>query len=117
MAGKMQLAAKCLLGTTLLASGTGGVYYATSHGWCAPGHQGAKEAAASDLDAVASAWSEPPSAHTAENAQSSPIARSANPALPDADKPAVKPAAEDRYSAPVDTPTEAAVVKHDTAKD
>ena len=33
MAGKLQLAAKCLLGTTLLASGTGGVYYATSHGW------------------------------------------------------------------------------------
>src|SRR5437868_11655598 len=64
MAGKMQFAAKCLLGTTLLASGTGGVYYATLHGWSLPGHQQeTKQAAASDLDAVAGAWSEPLSTH------------------------------------------------------
>src|SRR5436853_6695193 len=84
MAGNMQFAAKLLLGTTVLASGGGGVYYASTHGWSLPGlsHEATRSATTSDLDAIASGWSaepasgEPASSKPAGDAVSSPVARS-----------------------------------------
>jgi uncharacterized repeat protein (TIGR01451 family) len=107
MAGKLQLAAKCLLGTTLLASGTGGVYYATSHGWTSP----AKTAKHStpELDALAGAWAEPAAKHASVTPDSSPVARSADTAPAHSDKPVAKPAEVDRYSTTTKVPTPAAV--------
>ena len=77
MAGKIQLAAKCLLGTTLLASGSGGVYYGTTHGWSLPGAGQTAKQPAAELDAVAGAWAEPTAKHAAKAAHSSPVARTA----------------------------------------
>jgi len=109
MAGKMRLAAKCLLGTTLLASGTGGVYYATTQDWSQfTFGRTASKPGASDLDAVASAWAEP--AAPRNDSQSSPTARSASAAA--------KAASDDRYAvlaslppAPIDSSTDDAASK------
>jgi uncharacterized repeat protein (TIGR01451 family) len=117
MAGKMQLAAKCLLGTTLLASGSGGVYYATTHSWSQPAAVQPAKQPAGELDAVASAWTEPAAKHTSVTADSSPVARSAEDARPHPEKPAAKPADVDRYAMPAKSPTPAVVLKEDKAKD
>jgi len=94
MAGKLGLAAKLFLGTTVLAGGGAGTWYATTNGLPSlaalvpagaaadPGAEGAASAeaappAAADLDAVASAWGEPAAAHSASTEDSSPVARSA----------------------------------------
>ncbi len=116
MAGKIQLAAKYLLGTTLLASGTGGVYYGTTHGWSLPGANQAAKQSASDLDAVTSAWAEPTSKQSPDS-QSSPVARSAAASPARADEPVVKPATDDRYAKLVELPTPAVVAKNDVTKD
>ena len=113
MAGKIRLAAKCLLGTTLLASGSGGVYYATTHGWSLPGASQTAKQPAALLDAVAGAWAEPAAKHLPDASISSPVARSAEmPAAP-AEKPIVKPADDDRYAALPKLPTPAVVVNED----
>lgn len=98
MAGKLQLAAKCLLGTTLLGSGTGGVYYATTHGWTSHPTVSARQPA-SNLDAVASAWADAGAKHPADSDQSSRVARSAQTKLTADPMPVVKPAESDRYAA------------------
>src|SRR4051812_14174039 len=105
MAGKIQLAAKCLLGTTLLASGSGGVYYASTHGWSLPSADQTKKQPAAELDAVASAWAEPATKRVPAVADSSPVARSANPATAHTDKPLAKPSDTDRYGMPAKAPT------------
>ena len=120
MAGKLQLAAKCLLGTTLLASGSGGVYYATTHGWTSPAKTATHSTA--ELDVLAGAWAEPPAKHASVAVDSSPVARSADVAPAHPDKPVVKPVEADRYATPSKAltpaaPTAAVVVKEDKAKD
>jgi uncharacterized repeat protein (TIGR01451 family) len=119
MAGRLGLAAKIFFGTTVLAGGGSGAWYATTHGWPSPtggatevvAANGETEAAA-DLEAVASAWKEPlaTEARAAINEDSSPVARSAN--VEPISEPASKAAATgDRYataSAP-DTPEVAEV--------
>src|SRR6185436_5391469 len=115
MAGKLQLAAKCLLGTTLLASGSGGVYYATTQGWSLPGAGQTAKQPAAELDAVAGAWAEPAAKHASITADSSPVARTAAPAQ--TDKPVVKPADIDRYATPAKAPTPAVAAKEDKPKD
>jgi uncharacterized repeat protein (TIGR01451 family) len=61
MAGKLQLAAKLFLGTSVLAGGGSGAYYYKTGAWplnvaqVVPGQR----ATSSELDAVASAWAEP----------------------------------------------------------
>src|SRR6478609_2256458 len=115
MAGKLQLAAKCLLGTTLLASGSGGVYYATTHGWTSPAKT-AKHSTA-ELDALAGAWAEPPAKHSSVAVDSSPVARSADATSAHPDKPVVKLVEADRYATPSKAPAPAVVVKEDKAKD
>lgn len=117
MAGKIQLAAKCLLGTTLLASGSGGVYYATTHGWSLPGASQTAKQPAAELDAVAGAWAEPAAKHASVAADSSPVARSAETAPAHSEKPVAKPAEVDRYATPAKAPTPAVVVKEDKAID
>jgi uncharacterized repeat protein (TIGR01451 family) len=118
MAGKLQLAAKCLLGTTLLASGTGGVYYATSHGWTSPAKT-AKHSTA-ELDALAGAWAEPAAKHASVTPDSSPVARSADVAPAHSDKPVTKSADADRYATTTKAPTPAVatatVVKEEKPK-
>src|SRR4051794_41235127 len=104
MAGKIQFAAKCLLGTTLLASGSGGVYYASTHGWSLPSAEQTNKQPAAELDAVASAWAEPAAKRASGVADSSPVARSADAAPAHVDKPLLKPSDVDRYA----TPTKAA---------
>ncbi|HVT29209.1 MAG TPA: hypothetical protein VHE81_14430, partial [Lacipirellulaceae bacterium] len=118
MAGKLQLAAKCLLGTTLLASGGGGFYYASTHGWMLPGSSHhTNQPKASDLDAVASAWAESPSNHVTDDSQSSPIARSAQTLPVHSDDPVVKPASDDdRYAMPAVSSLPTAVAVDDTPK-
>src|SRR4051794_36459764 len=111
MAGKIQFAAKCLLGTTLLASGSGGVYYASTHGWSLPSADKTKKQPAAELDAVASAWAEPAAKRALGVADSSPVARSAHEAPAHAEKPAVKSSDVDRYAMTAKTPTPAIVVK------
>ncbi len=117
MAGKIRLAAKCLLGTTLLASGSGGVYYATTHGWSLPGAGQTVKRSSTELDAVAGAWTEPATKRAQDAANSSPVARSADAAPAHDAKPMTKPADVDRYAMPVKTPTPVVVVKEDKAKD
>lgn len=105
MAGKMRVAAKLFLGTTVLASGGGGAYYYTTHGLPLPGiAQQQKAPAASDLDAVASAWAEPSSTNSSDPSLSSPIARSAKPEVDLTAKKAEKSPAVDRYAAAIETP-------------
>src|SRR4051812_21148882 len=59
MAGKMQLVAKLLLGTAVLATGGSGVYYASTHGWSLHAlSRGTTQSTPSELDAVASAWAD-----------------------------------------------------------
>lgn len=111
MAGKIQFAAKCLLGTTLLASGSGGVYYATTHGWSLPGAAQTKKQPAAELDAVASAWAEPATKPASVVADSSPVARSADAAPAHIAKPLAKPSDVDRYATPAKPPTPAVIVK------
>ncbi len=115
MAGKLQLAAKCLLGTTLLASGGGGVYYASTHSWTVPGlsHGTKPPAASNSLDDVASAWAEPSSKHLPDALQSSPVARSAETPPLHADVAATKPS-DDRYAIPVNAPTPTVITANDT---
>src|SRR5438874_12335946 len=62
MAGNMQFAAKLLLGTTVLASGAGGLFYASTHGWSVAGvgHGATQSEATPGLDAIASEWSADP---------------------------------------------------------
>src|ERR1700741_5315886 len=98
MAGKIQLAAKCLLGTTLLASGTGGVYYATTHGWALPGAGQAVKQPATELDAVAGAWGEPAAKHPSTIRDLNAVARSEVAAPAHTEKPIAKPADVDRYA-------------------
>ncbi|MFO0791843.1 MAG: hypothetical protein U0805_20465 [Pirellulales bacterium] len=107
MAGKMRFAAKVFLGSSLLASMAGGGYYYTTHGLTLPTFLQAKPekpaASTGELDAVASAWSEPTSSPTAKSsagktpdpALSSPVARSAQPVAVAADSSAI---AGDRYA-------------------
>src|SRR5881394_1817363 len=101
MSGKLKLAAKCLLGTTLLASGSGGVYYATTHGWSLPNAGQTAKKPATELDALAGAWAVPPAKHTPGAADSSPVARSAD---------------VDRYATLPKTPAPAVVVKEEKPK-
>ncbi|HEX3598955.1 MAG TPA: hypothetical protein VHU84_02360, partial [Lacipirellulaceae bacterium] len=62
----------------MLALTGSGAYYYTAHGIKLPSFlQSKKPAASADLDAVASAWGKPSSAHIVDPALSSPIARSA----------------------------------------
>src|SRR5215211_2930256 len=103
MAGKIQFAAKCLLGTTLLASGSGGVYYATTQDWSLPGTAQTKKQPATELDAVASAWAEPATKRTSAVADSSPVARSADAAPAHAETSLAKPSDLDRYAMPKNT--------------
>src|SRR5215211_5891247 len=98
MAGKFQFAAKCLLGTTLLASGSGGVYYASTHGWSLPGTVQIKKQPAAELDAVASAWAEPAAKRASAVADSSPVARSADASPAHTEKPLSQPSDIDRYA-------------------
>src|SRR6478735_8036820 len=98
MAGKMQLAAKCLLGTTLLASGTGGVYYATTNGWTSRPLKPKQQTA--ELDALTSAWAEPAAKHAPTADQSSKVARSADEVVSHEHTKVVKPAEVDRYAPP-----------------
>jgi len=94
MAGKFGIAAKILLGTTVLAGGGAGTWYATTNGIpfvaeMSPLGAGVAagrdtnvdgETAATngtDLDAVASAWAEPEARHPVAATDSSPVARSA----------------------------------------
>jgi uncharacterized repeat protein (TIGR01451 family) len=116
MAGKLQLAAKCLLGTTLLGSGIGGVYYATTHGWTS--HPTAAKQRASNLDAVASAWAGADTKHAADSDQSSRVARSAQTKLVADPKPIAKPAETDRYAAaPIPLPGPEVAAKHEDKQD
>ena len=122
MAGKMRVAAKLFLGTTVLASGGGGAYYYTTHGLVLPNFsQSDKPAATADLDAVASAWAEPSKSHVADPSLSSPIARSANPESSQTEKKAAKAPADDRYATTIDAPAkeqaaaDAAATKEETA--
>jgi uncharacterized repeat protein (TIGR01451 family) len=101
MAGKIQLAAKCLLGTTLLASGSGGVFYATTHGWSLPGAGQTAKQSTSELEALAGAWTMPAAKHSPEAADSSPVARSAD---------------VDRYATPPKPPAPAVVVNEEKPK-
>ncbi|HMC11714.1 MAG TPA: hypothetical protein VKH44_10505, partial [Pirellulaceae bacterium] len=94
------MAAKCLLGTTLLASGSG-VYYASTHGWSLPGTGQTAKQPATELDALAGAWAVPPAKNAPGAADSSPVARSAD---------------VDRYAAPPKPPTPAIVVKEENLK-
>lgn len=115
MAGKLQLAAKVLLGTTLMGSGTGGVYYATTHDWTGASQTAeAKQPATSDLDAVMSAWTAPAAKKSAD-ADSSPVARSAEKAPVEAK--AAKLANKDRYETPTKSPEPAKAANDDTTKD
>lgn len=94
MAGKFGIAAKILLGTTVLAGGGAGTWYAITNGVpsmaeLSPVGAGVEaggdtnvdgETAATngtDLDAVASAWAEPEARHPVAATDSSPVARSA----------------------------------------
>jgi uncharacterized repeat protein (TIGR01451 family) len=92
MAGKLGLAAKVFLGTTVLAGGGAGTWYATTNGLPSPAELLPAGAAAdadsmtdgsaaqskiADLDAVASAWGEPHASLPAVTGDSSPVARSA----------------------------------------
>src|SRR5215212_8846801 len=98
MAGKIQFAAKCLLGTTLLASGSGGVYYATTHGWSLPAASQTAKQPTGELDAIAGAWAEPAAKHPQGTADSSPVARSADATQSHETKPTPKVAGLDRYA-------------------
>jgi uncharacterized repeat protein (TIGR01451 family) len=105
MAGRLGFAAKFFLGTTVLAGGGTGAWYATSQGWPTLIGGAGETAAASaetpanaDLDAVASAWAEPVATESRASDDSSPIARSANVgpvAHPIAE---TAPSAADRYA-------------------
>jgi hypothetical protein len=113
MAGYMRLAAKLLLGTTALSSiGGGGYYVATSGNRLWPiGEQPntpsegipsvADSTTAGDLDAVASAWSQPlPSSPVTTDNSYSPTARSANATLANSQSAQSAPAPtapDDRY--------------------
>ncbi|MCI0332284.1 MAG: hypothetical protein L0228_03535 [Planctomycetes bacterium] len=115
MAGKLALAAKLFLGTSVLAGGGAGAWYTTTHGWpsmadfaragtatdvdspAAPRAQTAPTTA-SDLDAVASAWAEPASTTSTNDSDSSPVARSAEPALAEPEKKLKEPPTGDRYA-------------------
>jgi uncharacterized repeat protein (TIGR01451 family) len=105
MAGKLRVAAKLFLGTTVLASVGGGAYYYTTHGLQLPSFlQTHKPPARADLDAVASAWAELPKAHVADPSLSSPIARSAKPESSLPGKHADKAPTDDRYATVVEEP-------------
>ncbi len=96
MAGKLGLVTKIVLGTSVLATGGTGTWYAVTHSFpslgtvstasqvdtdSAPTEPTTTNATPSDLDAVASAWAEaePKSEEkTSSNAKSSPVARSAD---------------------------------------
>jgi uncharacterized repeat protein (TIGR01451 family) len=101
MAGKIQLAAKLLLGTTMLASSAGGVYYASTHGWSLLSASRNTKTSA-ELDAVASAWTESTSRHASEPSKSSATARSAEATMPES-APKAKPASDDRYALPTNS--------------
>jgi uncharacterized repeat protein (TIGR01451 family) len=117
MAGKIQFAAKCLLGTTLLASGSGGVYYAATHRESLPAAGQTTKQPAAELDAVAGAWAEPGAKRAPTVADSSPIARSADAAPAHTEKSLVKPIETDRYATSAKAPIPAVVVKDDKPKD
>jgi uncharacterized repeat protein (TIGR01451 family) len=102
MAGKMRIAAKLLLGATVLASGGGGGYYYTQHGWHLPASFASEQkpvVATADLDSVASAWAEPTSPRAVADSLSSPVARSATPVT----MAPVKPIQGDRYATIAET--------------
>ncbi len=115
MAGKPALAAKLFLGTTVLAGGGAGAWYTTTRGWpsmadfpwvsmatdadsSATPRAQAAPTTASDLDAVASAWAEPASTTASNNSDSSPVARSAEPAPAEPAKKLKEPPTGDRYA-------------------
>src|SRR4051812_12132328 len=98
MAGKTRLAAKLLVSATVLASSGSGAYYYKTHGLTLLNALHAKApAAASDLDAVASAWGGPSSLHPADASLSSPVARSAQPEPAKSDKKS-DASSNDRYA-------------------
>lgn len=100
MAGKIRIAAKLFLGTSVLATIGGGAYYYTTHGFSLPGSLHSKShASATELDAVASAWAEPSAKPVADPSLSSPIARSAKPAAEVSQKKRAVNAG-DRYATP-----------------
>ena len=99
------------VGSTLLGSGTGGVYYATTHNWSQPATAKTTQNSDAALDAVAGAWSEPAPKTASATADSSPIVRSAT----------AKPAEVDRYATPATAlapvvATKGEVAKNDAAK-
>jgi uncharacterized repeat protein (TIGR01451 family) len=108
MVGKLRLAAKLFLGTTLLAGGGSGAYLYKTGNWplpTAPAKPESAQASESDLDAVASAWAEPAAATAKSAPDSSATARSADGAsAPATDK--VLPPAGDRYASTPDSTVE-----------
>jgi uncharacterized repeat protein (TIGR01451 family) len=122
MAGRIGLAAKLFLGTTVLAGGGTGAWYATSHGLPTLAGDTTEVAATDDtasenttnldakLDAVASAWAEPVAHTLVATDEVSPVARSANvePASPPHAAPPKEEASQpvDRYA--VVTPSDPA---------
>jgi uncharacterized repeat protein (TIGR01451 family) len=120
MAGKLSLAAKLFLASTVLATGGGGAYVATTTGWPAllryatdrnamsraEANQEAAAFESGDLDAVASAWAEPAPTSSSIPADSSPTARTADVVLATAETP-LPPG--DRY-APANSSTQSDVV-------
>jgi uncharacterized repeat protein (TIGR01451 family) len=99
MAGKIRIAAKLFLGTTLLAGGGGGAYYYTTGAWplSATLMNRDERATNSELDSVASAWAEPETPSKLTTADSSAVARSANVTLAHAEVPAPTAPVGNRY--------------------
>jgi uncharacterized repeat protein (TIGR01451 family) len=105
MAGKLQFAAKILLGTGLLASGVGGVYYAATHGISRSAPACDDKHPSANLDAVGDAWN---GLHSADSKianatkESKPIV-SKNDTHKTGDALA-KLATDDRYAMPLEKP-------------
>lgn len=107
MAGTIRVAAKLILGTTVLAAGGGGGYYYHTHGLTLPAFTQSPTAPSdADLAAVASAWAEPPKSHLDDPSLSSPIARSAKPEAATTDTKMEKSPVGDRYAATAAEPSQ-----------
>lgn len=105
MAGKFQFAAKILLGTSLLASGAGGVYYAATHGDSWPGSTHDDKQAAANLEAVVNAWNGP---HSADS-KLADAAKDSKPLISEIKKretseSSTKVVSDDRYAVPAEKP-------------
>lgn len=116
MAGTIRVAAKLILGTTVLAAGGGGGYYYHTHGLTLPAFMQTPAAPSdADLAAVASAWAEPPKSHLDDPSLSSPIARSAQPESAATETKTGKSPAGDRYAATAAEPVQEPVGTEVTA--